>query len=1088
MEIPQIKQEVDGFLKAHPEALGVWVRASLSTRTLPPWVFYPSSNVVASPHSAQPDFLSPADLSGTRSRAVAINAESPQVVGYVPQVSPLENLTSRLSLRSAVVAPLLPDWQQVVVVGYEDRDLGRQPRKDGESLAKALRKVLRETRHIRETETLLKFQTAPETQEDALVSLRELAQAVAEHLDADGAKIYLASRSAEGLKLWRAVHTRDQETGVLLPYEPNRGIADYVLREQTWILIPHCEDPSPEDNEACAKAGIRQTGVNGRGDENVIVFARPAPENNPKDQKGDDEETILAYPLETNGQVTGVVTVLRARPQDENPVAPLAFDKVLDIASLANFSSHLAAACRRWLQLKKANEQSEERTRLSESLANSRSLRETYEAVAAGTGRLADAAAAVLFHFEHGKSSTEGYLYQSAVWFAEKPSSEGRHEPILLPCGSDPKIWDQPLRAALADRFGKMTFRRLLAVRMDAQAAQPSYAALALFDSSLTEVSPKPFSDTLLEHFSSSFFEAAIDLRSHVRDLASRDLDKLAGPPPKDPIGNENRGPQDPMEVLAQAADLLRSTTGADQVLIYTGNSRHLQISVSSPRQEKLKGRASIELSKTERSAVHQETYRYLDVEKARKGFNREELGKLAAALSWPTGVLSWLAVPLIHEHRSIGIVKLLTQRGGSFLGRGHEEIVQRVAGHAAWEMYKAGRQQSLEYLLALIDGSSGSQRGRHLGEVMIKVLKDWASESFFRPQASALIVVRSSRGRTLVKAGASEGVLNELEDDLGQFVARFRGPTPYWTAEEDSVLGGFSRFGVGATIERFGGPQLEGIICLGDETDSFGREDFDTLREACRLFAVIFNVERERNELTEALGRFRHAAIGPIQGIDSIARVLASYADREKVEQGRVTQLLQTLSKEAETIRLWRENQRFYLSDDIRLKVRRQALRPLVQRCFDRYKEIVELRNLSYQMHWRPRGELHLDIDSEALDVALSNLLDNAVKYAYYNREVSLNVEVAGDEVLIVIEDIGRGIKAEDMPHIFTPLMRGDPVDYLRAIPGQGLGLAMAQRIIQAHDGRLSPFSRRIGSGRNEETTPHLVRFAINLPFPFRR
>jgi signal transduction histidine kinase len=113
---------------------------------------------------------------------------------------------------------------------------------------------------------------------------------------------------------------------------------------------------------------------------------------------------------------------------------------------------------------------------------------------------------------------------------------------------------------------------------------------------------------------------------------------------------------------------------------------------------------------------------------------------------------------------------------------------------------------------------------------------------------------------------------------------------------------------------------------------------------------------------------------------------------------------------------------------------------------------------------------------DGDALRRALQNLISNAVKYAAEGRWIGISARLASNrgarEVELAVSDRGRGIDAEDLPHIFEPFYRGRyAVD--RQIHGNGLGLSLVKRIAEAHGGRLV-----VQSAAGEGTT-----FTISLP-----
>jgi len=978
-----------------------------------------------------------------------------------------------VTIKNVVIAPIVPQVAQVVVVGFTDKAEVRQSAVAVEQLARKLLQELQELRRVQETESLLGVPTAPAQLQDARQGLINLAGEVARCLGADGAKIYLVRRANRGPVLWRAANTAPEVAPQPVPFSPDRGLADYVIWQKTWLLIPCCGPV----NESNASEGVRQEGKTGRG-EQVVVYARAGREIDPKapSKITDDEMSILTYPLETDEQITGAVSVWRLRPPEGQP-EPAPFDETLDVTSLKNFARHLAAACQRMMQLQKAEDQLRETAVLAQSLAGSKKLHGSYEAVSAGAGTLADAACAVLLHFEPRKDA-DGYLYQSAIWQMEGLERALLADPVLESCPPDTKTWEDVVRKSLGERLRPMVFRKLLIERpTEPQGGSPSLA-LALFDPPLPETSPAYFSDELLEHFANAFFQAAaLSLRSHARDLASRLLDRLAGPPswPERP---ELLGPE---ELLSQAARLLQETTGADQILVYTGTPHHLQVRQSFPPAPKLQGFKVAPKSKTDQSASQKLPHRVLAVSKVSRELDLEVLRQITTALSW-NSIRSWLAYPLLHKGRILGLFKLLTRESGNFLGRDHEEITQQVARHGAWEMYKAARQQALEELLTLINQRVGNVHGNQLGEVLVTLLRDWADRVLFRPNARVLILARSERSGTLVKAGADKATLDALDNSFDGLTERFRSGRKHWDKNE-APLNNFAPCGTGVTFSPLGDQRVDGLVCLGDE-EVFDEEEQETLREASRLLSVVLNVERERNDLKVVMGRFRHAALGPIQGMKSAAQELVEIARDAGADAAEVIKLNSSVTKEAELLRLWRENQRFYLDDEIRLKRRPLRLRPLVERCFARYRDVVSEREVKFKLLWRAASELRLYLDDAAFDVALSNLLDNAAKYVFHEQRIEVGVVVMKGIVDIWVEDVGHGIDTAAVERIFQPQQRANPDDPFRIISGQGLGLAMAHRIVEAHDGRLTVRSDRYRSGKSEETTAYQVRFTIQLPF----
>ena len=93
----------------------------------------------------------------------------------------------------------------------------------------------------------------------------------------------------------------------------------------------------------------------------------------------------------------------------------------------------------------------------------------------------------------------------------------------------------------------------------------------------------------------------------------------------------------------------------------------------------------------------------------------------------------------------------------------------------------------------------------------------------------------------------------------------------------------------------------------------------------------------------------------------------------------------------------------------------------------------------------------------------ALANLVDNAVKYTPAGGRVVVAAGPSGEtSVIISVTDTGVGIPADELPHIWSRLYRGDKS---RSERGLGLGLSLVKAIVEAHAGCVTASSEP-GSG----------------------
>ena len=93
---------------------------------------------------------------------------------------------------------------------------------------------------------------------------------------------------------------------------------------------------------------------------------------------------------------------------------------------------------------------------------------------------------------------------------------------------------------------------------------------------------------------------------------------------------------------------------------------------------------------------------------------------------------------------------------------------------------------------------------------------------------------------------------------------------------------------------------------------------------------------------------------------------------------------------------------------------------------------------------------------DAEALSAAISNLIQNSLKYSNGERWLGVSASNGGGSVKIVIEDRGIGIHKADQKRIFEPFYRSKSVVDSQ-IHGNGLGLSLVKEVMEAHKGSVS-------------------------------
>jgi len=137
------------------------------------------------------------------------------------------------------------------------------------------------------------------------------------------------------------------------------------------------------------------------------------------------------------------------------------------------------------------------------------------------------------------------------------------------------------------------------------------------------------------------------------------------------------------------------------------------------------------------------------------------------------------------------------------------------------------------------------------------------------------------------------------------------------------------------------------------------------------------------------------------------------------------------------------------------------------VRRCVLLFENKWEQRRLNLNVEL---DEVAITGDEELLSQVWLNLIDNAVKFTPEGGCVDIRLQKSESNVLFVIRDDGYGISEEMQRHIFEKFYQGDDS---HAVPGNGLGLSIARRIVTLHGGEIRCQSEE-GAG---------TEFTVSLP-----
>lgn len=120
--------------------------------------------------------------------------------------------------------------------------------------------------------------------------------------------------------------------------------------------------------------------------------------------------------------------------------------------------------------------------------------------------------------------------------------------------------------------------------------------------------------------------------------------------------------------------------------------------------------------------------------------------------------------------------------------------------------------------------------------------------------------------------------------------------------------------------------------------------------------------------------------------------------------------------------------------------------------------------KGLAFEFHAPKEPIVQVVADKIRLRQVLLNFVDNAIKYTERGR-VDVSVIQQDDQVIFAVKDTGRGISREDLQRLFTKFVRvGGPARF--HTEGTGLGLYVAQKIVDEHHGEVKVESPGMGKG----------------------
>lgn len=263
------------------------------------------------------------------------------------------------------------------------------------------------------------------------------------------------------------------------------------------------------------------------------------------------------------------------------------------------------------------------------------------------------------------------------------------------------------------------------------------------------------------------------------------------------------------------------------------------------------------------------------------------------------------------------------------------------------------------------------------------------------------------------------------------------------------------------------------GVVCFFQDVSARIRSQ----RQIIELVTALQNGDRLKDEF---LAMLAHELRGPLAPLGNMLEVLKRARGNADVldtvhdsMQRQVRQLTRLVDDLLDINRIKR--------GQIELRRERIDLVPVLRQAIATCQSVCERAGHALTVSIPPEP-LWVSGDPARLAQVFGNLLNNACKYTVPPGRIDLAVAIEGGEVVVTVQDNGIGIAADMLSSIFDMFVQADDARE-RAQGGLGLGLALARRLVELHEGSLHVHSE--GPGRGSEFRVRLARLDLRAPLP---
>lgn len=309
---------------------------------------------------------------------------------------------------------------------------------------------------------------------------------------------------------------------------------------------------------------------------------------------------------------------------------------------------------------------------------------------------------------------------------------------------------------------------------------------------------------------------------------------------------------------------------------------------------------------------------------------------------------------------------------------------------------------------------------------------------------------ISARRKSVLREEGLDFSIENAIEEKNLDMII----PLPFRSAS----LAGYVVLGQKKSGAKFSGDDVELLLTLA-ETFALNLERIHLQEEVICERAEKEKYDELNRMKTEFISNVSHEIRTPMSSIHSMSEILQQGKIKGKEKQ---EEILDLMADECSRLSRFLHNILDYGKIEQSTRVY-NFKKTDVSRVLDDILNLYayRLRSLGFSVKkQKPENPVRLKVDPDAIRQALTNLIDNAIKYSSKKREIGIAIVEINNQVEIQVQDKGIGIPEGEQEKIFNGFYRADGAQQL-APRGVGLGLKIVKTIMKAHGGDVRVDSR---------------------------